>query len=278
MTRAYLLLDSNQIPNLYARLFQLAQNTLPHALCLTTRYADLASVGPVLIAVEPNGPLAKAFTEEWQTRAGIWLETVADEADLIEHLRSLIHVQLEGDVSALFRFYDPRITRLWLADLMDAERDRLMGPVCAIRLPGGFYIQQKNSNQPCGHYAATPWLTLSAQQLEDLCQGKRDQFAQRMVDHCQRYFPQCLHGVQAQAQQQWAQDCQRSAARHGYSAEDEVMCWIGLYAYYGEAFAEGEGHEVYRQLLAARNVTPQQRLDDLLGELTRQLITGEVSA
>lgn len=143
MTRAYLLLDSNQIPNLYARLFQLAQNTLPHALYLNTRYADLASVGPVLIAVEPNGPLAKAFTEEWQTRAGIWLETVADEADLIEHLRSLIHVQLEGDVSALFRFYDPRITRLWLADLMDAERDRLMGPVCAIRLPGGFISSKK---------------------------------------------------------------------------------------------------------------------------------------
>ena len=278
MTRSYLLLDSSQIPDLYARLFQMAQNTIPHALYLTTRYADLASVGPVLVAVKPNGPLARAFSEEWQARAGIWLETVADEADLIAHLRSLIHVQLEGDVSALFRFYDPRITRLWLANLMDAERDRLMGPVRCIRLPDGFYIHQKNSNPLCAQYAAIPWLTFSTQQLEDLCQGKRNQCVQRMIDHCQRYFPQCLQGVEAQAQQQWAQDCQRNAARHGYSAEDEVMCWIGLYAYFGEAFPEGDDHEVYRQLLAARNVTPQQRLDDVLGELTRQLITGEVSA
>ena len=278
MTRAYLLLDSNQIPDLYARLFQSAPKAIPHALYLTTRYADLASVGPVLIAVEPNGLLAKTFTEEWQASAGIWLETEAGEADLIAHLRSLVHVQLEGNVSAFFRFYDPRITRLWLADLTDTHRDRLMGPVRSIRLPDGAYIHQINADQPCGQYAATPWLTLSALQLEQLCQGKRDQFNQRMLDHCQRYFPQCLQGLDAQARQQWAQDCQRNAARLGYSAEDEVMCWISLYAHFGAAFPEGPGQEVYRQLLAGRDVTPQQRLDHLLDELTRQFITGEVAA
>ena len=278
MTRAYLLLDSNQIPDLYVRLFQMAPKAAPQALYLTTRYADLANIGPLLVAVEPNTALANTFAEEWQTRAGIWLESEANESDLIAHLRSLVHVQLEGGVSAFFRFYDPRITRLWLGDLPDAERDRLMGPVRLIRLANGLFIRQENPDQPSGQYAATPWLSLSTQQLEHLCQGKRSQFTQRMIDHCQRYFPQCLQGLDPQAQQQWAQDCQRNAARQGYSAEDEVMCWIGVYAYFGETFPDVPGHEVYRQVLAARNVTPQQRLDHLQDELTRQLMTGEVTA
>lgn len=278
MTRAYLLLDSNQIPDLYARLFQSAPKAIPHSLYLTTRYADLAHIGPVLVAVEPQSALANTFTEEWQARFGIWLESEADEVELIAHLRSLIHVQLEGDVSAFFRFYDPRITRLWLGDLSDAERDRLMGPVRLIRLADDFFIQQKNPDQACGQYAATPWLRLSAQQLEHLCQGKREQLAQRMIDHCHRYFPEHLQGLEPKAQQHWAQECQRNAARQGYSAEDEVMSWIGLYVYLGKAFPDGPSHEVYRQLLGERDVTPQQRLDHLLDALARQLITGEVAA
>lgn len=278
MTRAYLLLDSNQIPDLYARLFQLAPKAVPHALYLTTRYADLANIGPVLVAVEPTSTLAKTFIEEWQARAGIWLETEANEAELIAHLRSLVHVQLEGEVSAFFRFYDPRIIRLWLADLPDTERDRLMGPVRSIRLAEGCFIHQKNPDQPCGQYATTPWLRLSTEQLESVCQSKRDQFAQRMIEHCQRYFPQCLQGLDLLARQQWAQDCQRNAARQGYSAEDEVMSWIGVYAYFGETFPDGAGQEVYRHLLSERDRTPPQRLEHVLDELTRQLLTGEVAA
>ena len=97
MTRAYLLLDSLLIPNIFARLFELANITVAHSLYLTTRYAEMASFGPVLVSVEPGSALAKTFIEQWQGRAGIWLESDADETLVLEHLRSLIrHAQHEA--------------------------------------------------------------------------------------------------------------------------------------------------------------------------------------
>ena len=137
MSRAYLLLDSCQIDNLQARVCELAPGSRPHFLYLMTQYAELAFCGPLLVAVQAHSPLAQAFDAHWQATAGIWLESDADEERLIKHLRSLIHVRVEGDVSVLFRYYDPRIARLWLQDLAAGERDRLMGPVSLIRLPEG---------------------------------------------------------------------------------------------------------------------------------------------
>jgi len=274
MTRAYLLLDSHLIPSLYARLFELAKITVAHSLYLTTRYVEMAAFGPVLVPVEPGSALANTFMQQWQGRAGIWLESGADETSVVEHLRSLVHVRLEGDVTAFFRFYDPCITRLWLVDLADAERDLLMGPVRTIRLPDGVSIQQKNPDQPCARYASTPWLTLSAQMLEHLCQAQREHFTQRLVEHGQRYFPQSLHGLDPQV---WAQGCQRNAARQGYSADDEVMTWASLYAAFGDAFPAGEGQEAYRHILSQREVAPEQRLKQLVDQLIVQTTPREIA-
>ena len=56
------------------------------------------------------------------------------------------------------------------------------------------------------------------------------------------------------------------------------MSWIGVYAYFGETFPDGAGQEVYRHLLSERDRTPPQRLEHVLDELTRQLLTDEVAA
>lgn len=279
MMHAYLLLDSHQIEGLHAQLYALAPTATPHSLYLMTQYAAMAAFGPVVVGVERDSQLANTFYANWQEKAGIWLESDAAEADLIAHLRSLIHVQLDGDVSAFFRFYDPVITRLWLHDLPAVERDRLMGPVRVIRLPEAdgstLLISQQNPDQPTTRYAPTPWLKLSAHTLERLCQAQRRQFLQRLVDHVQRYFPHCLHDLHPRQQQAWALACQASAARQGYSAEDEVMLWASLFATYGQDFPQGEGQEIYRTLLAERGVTPRQRLDRVLDELTLRAIPRE---
>lgn len=277
--RTYLLLDSIQIPELYARLYQLAQITTVHSLYLSTQYAELASIGPVLVAVEPGSALAQTFHEQWQEKAGIWLESDAAETTLVAHLRSLIHVGLEGGVCAFFRYYDPRITRLWLEDLSSEKRDRLMGPVRLIRLPNTDgserVLRQQNPDQPCASYAATPWLGLSEKELEHLSHAQRECFSQQLIAHCQRYFPQCLQGLSPQAQQDWALGCQRNAARQGYSARDEVMAWVGLYATFGDEFPDAAEHVVYRRLLAERGVLPEQRLDHVLDELIKQSIPAQ---
>ncbi|UDI93467.1 DUF4123 domain-containing protein [Pseudomonas sp. IAC-BECa141] len=271
MNRAYLLLDQIQIENLPERLFELTGGVMPHSLYQRTAYSALDKAGPVLVAVTPDSPLAQVFSQEWSTTAGLWLESQADEGALLEHLRSLIHARVEGDVTVLFRFYDPRITALWLADKPAAERDRLMGPVHLIRLPG-LQIRQL-TEQPAIPYADRPWLVLTAEQLNDLNAAKRRTFAGQLIEHALRYFPKCLGSQEPTALQQWAMDCQGSAARNGFSAVEEVLLWARFYAVLGADFPDGPAHGAYRQLLAEPGVLPRQRLDNLNGALTHQLLT-----
>ncbi|GAB7532485.1 DUF4123 domain-containing protein [Pseudomonas sp. 3A(2025)] len=275
MRNTYLLLDSAQIDELPQFLLSLGQFMPCHPLYLTTVYAELADCGPLLVPVVPGSQLALSFIQRWRMHAGIWLETDAPEPALLDHLRSLVHVSLEGKVTAFFRYHDPRIARLWLQGLQPIERDRAMGPIQLIRLPAedGSDLSIVSSGQTPGQrYAHTPWLQLSAAQLEHLGQAQRQQFDRHLIEHCQRYFPSALHGLDNAAQHAWAQACQLSAGRQGYSTQDEVTRWVSLHVHLGANFPYESTHQAYRKILEAAGLSPAQRLDGLLSELTLQLI------
>ncbi|MDD2057374.1 DUF4123 domain-containing protein [Pseudomonas sp. GD03860] len=277
MNQAYLLLDAAQIDNLASRLFELGGGTAFHSLYQQTAYSALAEVSPVLVPVIPNSPLAHTFTCEWSATAGIWLESEAGEAAVLQHLRSLIHARVEGDVTVFFRYYDPRITHLWLTDLEPRVRDSLMGPIQLILLPesihrGGF-IRQENPEQPVAQYADSPGLFLTLEQLNHLSGAKRERLAQRLIEHCRQHFPERLEGLDLAAQLQWASACQRSAERQGYGAVDQVMRWANFHAVLGDEFPFAAEHALYRQILADKAVMPAQRLDNLTTELQRQQLT-----
>lgn len=277
MSQAYLLLDGAQIDNLPHRLFELGCTMTYQALYQHTAYSGLLNISPVLVPVEAHSALAQTFTREWRATAGIWLESEQATAVVVQHLRSLVHARVEGDVTVLFRYYDPRITGAWLGDLEPQARDRLMGPVRLIVLPeslqAGAAIRQENPTQPIGQYASNPWLALGTEQLEQLGAARRHGLAQQLIKHCQEHFPHTLHGLDDAAQQQWAAQCQRSAGLHGYGAIGDVARWASFHAVLGDDFPDASGHAVYRQLLNEPGVLPEQRLDDLSAELQRQLLT-----
>jgi len=273
MSRAFLVLDRIQIDNLLDRLFELTGGATVHSLYQHTAYSALGDVAPVLIAVTADSLLAKVFWQEWSATSGIWLESEADEDQVLAHLRSLIHARVEGNTTVFFRSYDPRITALWLMDLPSPERDRLMGPVRLIRL-GELQIHQQ-TGQPAIPYSDKPWLWLTTEQLEHLNTARQPSLARQLIEHAQRYFPKHFNSLDPTALQQWAAGCQASAARNGFSAVDEVLRWARFYLVLGTDFPCGPTHSAYRQLLAEPGVAPRQRLDNLNQALTHQLLTDE---
>ncbi|WP_339437858.1 DUF4123 domain-containing protein [Pseudomonas sp. EA_15y_Pfl1_P104] len=277
MNQAYLLLDGAQIDNLSERLLYQGENTKFQSLYQHTAYNKLADIGPILVPVSPSSPLAHIFALAWSATAGIWLESEAGEDVVFQHLRSLIHARVEGDATVLFRYYDPRIMRLWLTGLEPQARDRLMGPIRLILLPELAHdsgcIRQENPEQPIGQYTDKPWLCLTPEQLAQLSEAKRLRLAQQLIEHCQQHFPQCLQGLDHAAQQQWVTTCQLSAERQGYAAADEVTRWASFHALLGNDFPDAPGHAVYRQILTEPGVLPEQRLDNLSAELKRQQLT-----
>lgn len=279
----YLLLDGAKIENLPNRLYSLDDSPTLEWLYHATPYQALSDVGPALVALRANSPLEQAFTEHWQHDAGLTIESDAPLQQLAEHLRSLIHVRVPGNASLLFRYYDPRVMRHWLPTLGSAEKDRMMGPVSRMRLPardglGEQWIVREQDPQSAQQYAERPWLYLDEQQLQQLNQGQLEAFDQQLLEHVRTYFPDCLAQRSTVEQQEWAVLCREGAARHGYSAPNEVSRWAALVAEHGTAFPQAPEHQAYREILQQPTLNAPQRLDALLIELHRHwLLTDQES-
>jgi len=182
---------------------------------------------------------------------------------------------VSGDASMLFRYYDPRIMRHWLAALSPAEKDYMLGPVSRVRMPARegqseHWIVREQDRQSAQAFSTRPWLYLGEPQLQALNQARLEIVDQQLLAHVRRYFPESLSACSSAEQQQWAALCREGAARYGYCAPNEVARWSALVAEHGSTFPHAHDHQAYRQILQQPTLNPTQRLDALLLELGRR--------
>jgi hypothetical protein len=89
----------------------------------------LEMVAPHLVELFPNNRLTTAWLDEgWGQAWGIFLK-IDDPANLRHHLRKFLRVQDEAGRRLLFRWYDPRVLRLYLPTCTDAELQTVFGPI-----------------------------------------------------------------------------------------------------------------------------------------------------
>lgn len=274
-TQHYLLLDGAQIDDLMHILYQLEPAPEFHRLYDGTRYAELAEVGPVLIATDHNSFLTQHFKKHWSTTAGVTLNSRAPADELIQHLTSLVHVSVNGGVSVLFRYYDPRILYLWLTDMCDRQRNSILGPVEQFQLwaQGGWYGFSRSAPSVAQHYAETPWLQLSDAQLARLNQAKQQVFEQALLEHMDKWFPDCLANAGASERQDWARACCLKANEYGFSAAADIVRWAGLLGICGADFPNASEHVSYRALLQQAGMLPTEKLDAIKLEAQRQALS-----
>jgi len=91
---------------------------------------DMAEVAPYLIRLEKGSP----FTEEvlsrgWGQHWGIFALTAIDLAGLRRHLRKFLIVHDSDGKPLYFRYYDPRVLRVYLPTCNAEELKTVFGPV-----------------------------------------------------------------------------------------------------------------------------------------------------
>jgi len=98
--------------------------------------AHMVDVAPYLvpIAYEPKYPYeGSGYLDLWASKlggsAGILLLTSADQETLLTHLRTLFHIRGPDDHGYYFRFYDPRVLRVYLPTCTGAEATEFFGPI-----------------------------------------------------------------------------------------------------------------------------------------------------
>jgi hypothetical protein len=90
---------------------------------------ELALAAPYLVRLEAAAPFTRWLVEEgWGQSFGIFAWSRADTETVRRHCRRLLQIKDESGRRLFFRYYDPRVLRLYLPTCTAAELRQVLGP------------------------------------------------------------------------------------------------------------------------------------------------------
>ena len=133
-TQVYAILDGAAIPNL---LPSLEANEAEY-LCLYRGELDpeLAATAPYLVVLKPKTALTKWVLSGFGQHWGIFAVTSSNRRDMRKHFRKFLMVYDLDGKPLYFRYYDPRVLRIYLPTCNSEETQMVFGPVMAYFLEG----------------------------------------------------------------------------------------------------------------------------------------------
>ncbi|HEX8408289.1 MAG TPA: DUF4123 domain-containing protein [Thermoanaerobaculia bacterium] len=127
-SRIYALLDAARDERIYPALLQSGCEWL--CLYRGNAAATLADAAPYLVRLERGAHFTEWLLEHgWGNSWGVFLHARVAIERLKAHFRRLVLAQLPDGRMVFFRFYDPRVLRVYLPTCTAGERETLFGPV-----------------------------------------------------------------------------------------------------------------------------------------------------
>jgi hypothetical protein len=91
---------------------------------------ELADYAPYIVRVYPDSPLIERLIEDgWGKSWGIYLRCPLSILEVRRHFRHFLMVKDETGEEFYFRFYDPRVLRVFLPTCTQDQRLEFFGPV-----------------------------------------------------------------------------------------------------------------------------------------------------
>ncbi|MCP4622596.1 MAG: DUF4123 domain-containing protein, partial [bacterium] len=91
---------------------------------------ELATVAPYLVALDADDPFTQWILDHgWGNSWGIFAESDASFKAMRNHLRKFLKVMDEDLRSLYFRYYDPRVLRVFLPTCDPEQLETMFGPV-----------------------------------------------------------------------------------------------------------------------------------------------------
>jgi hypothetical protein len=126
--RVYAVIDGASVANLLDRLV----SDTPPNVCLYRGdlEPDMAEVAPYLVQLEPDSPFTEWLLRDgWGNHWGIFAQTGVALEDLRRHFRRFLIVHDPDSEPMYFRYYDPRVLRVFLPTCNAEELTAMFGPV-----------------------------------------------------------------------------------------------------------------------------------------------------
>lgn len=89
----------------------------------------LTSVAPHVVAFHRDASFYRWWFEQWGRSIGVLVEAPVKLPDLWRHFRTLLMVRGQHQQRYYFRFYDPRVLRVFLPECTPEELQQFFGPI-----------------------------------------------------------------------------------------------------------------------------------------------------
>ncbi|MFO1498145.1 MAG: DUF4123 domain-containing protein [Verrucomicrobiota bacterium] len=126
----YAVLDGASISGLLPKL----NEHHPESVCLYRGelQPDLAECAPYLVRLEESAEFTDwVLTEGWGQHWGIFALAPANLTQMRKHFRTFLIVKTPEDKRVYFRYYDPRVLRVYLPTCHPEETRTIFGPIVA---------------------------------------------------------------------------------------------------------------------------------------------------
>ncbi|MGH9344607.1 MAG: DUF4123 domain-containing protein [Terriglobia bacterium] len=115
---------------------------------------QLAHFAPYLVRLAPDSQMLDTLAHlAWGKNWGVYLTCDRSFAEVRKHLQYFLRVTLDGHREAFFRYYDPRVLRLFLPTCLPEEIDQFFGPIRYYLMEdekGGALLRFSNSGRGAG--------------------------------------------------------------------------------------------------------------------------------
>ena len=124
----YVLLDASREPSVLKVILESKEEH--QSLFEGAQGAQLAHFAPYLVRVPQNSPLLQTLAQKaWSKSWGVFVTCDMPLKELRTHFRHFLNVKLPDGQQVYFRYYDPRVLRLFLPTCLPEEANQFFGPV-----------------------------------------------------------------------------------------------------------------------------------------------------
>lgn len=133
--KVWAILDGARDERIYSAVMHLAREK--YCLYRGKLAPELAVAAPYLVQLEPDDAVFNyIFQLGWGNSWGVFLRSKATGEELRRHFRRFLIVQDESGERLIFRYYDPRVVRVYFPTCLPSELRAVFGPIDRVMLEG----------------------------------------------------------------------------------------------------------------------------------------------
>ncbi|WP_223671353.1 DUF4123 domain-containing protein [Kangiella shandongensis] len=238
--------------------------------------------GPCLVEIEPESALVDFFAETLAVEGfGVLLQTANSTNELIEHLRSLLRVRVQGKGLVYFKINNPRTLASYVDTLAEEKLAQLLGPISNViwRQNVGAkhqWMNYKNSHRYEPEQKNMGWFIWSAEEIQQIDRDElllfrksllNDALHYREIGYFERQPTMALQKLSEKALTEVIYQLLAEAEEYQVLDKKLKKRWVELFLYY-KNYVE---RPAYKMILQDTQLHPNRRIKNVNYLLKQEL-------